>query len=177
MARSRVECLREVCGNRFRETQMRVDGYLVGPPNLVPAIGLVVTAMRPVVRDEIWAASAMEYAGTFLQAARSARDPILRADGLKMAHALEYWMDENVSQGFRFEEPGGWEWNTPSVYRSPSFNQERTTLGVLNDIAPLVHWAVQSPPASEFPNGGALGGGVGTAWLTGPLGPSAAVAR
>ena len=38
----------------------------------------------------------------------------------------------------------------PGVYRSPSFNQERTTLGVLDNLDPIVDWAVPPPPASLY---------------------------
>ena len=134
-----------------QEMQQKVDGHLVGPPNMVPNSGPLITTMQPIEEEEIWPGSAMEYAGTFLQAAQATHDSVLRAEGFEMAHALEYWMAEKVSLGFLFEEPGGWQWDDPSSYRSPSFNQERTTLGVLNDIKPIVKWAVPAPPTSLYP--------------------------
>ncbi len=133
-----------------QQMQQTYDGHLVGPPNMVPNSGPLQLAMQPIEEEEIWPGSAMEYAGTFLQAAQAAHDPELRKMGLKIAHVLEYWMVERVSLGFLFEEPGGWQWDDPSVYRSPSFNQERTTLGVLNTLDPIVHWAIPPPPASLY---------------------------
>jgi uncharacterized protein (DUF608 family) len=124
------------------EMQVKVDGHYTGPPNNVPAEGPPVLGYGAIEEQEIWPGAAMEFAGTYLQAAQATHDPSLKAQGLEIAHALEYWMTEKVSLGFLFEEPGGWENDDPSVYRSPSFNQERTTLGVLHTLSPLVPWAV-----------------------------------
>ena len=134
-----------------QQMQNKKDGHLIGPPNMSPEAGPMNPAQEQVIEEgEIWPGSAMEYAGTYLQAGQAAKDPLLTKQGLDIAHALEYWMVEKVSLGFLFEEPGGWMYDDPSVYRSPSFNQERTTLGVLNTIDPIVTWKVPPPPAREF---------------------------
>jgi hypothetical protein len=133
-----------------QEMQEVVHGHLVGPPNVVPNSGPLITTMQPIEEEEVWPGAAMMYAGTFLQTASATHDRTLRAEGLQLAHALEYWMTQDVSQGFLFEAPEEWEWNTPSVYRSVSMNRSRSALGVLNTIAPIVKWAVPPPPASEY---------------------------
>lgn len=133
-----------------QQMQASFNGHMTGPPNMVPLAGPMATTMLPIEQEEIWPGSAMEYAGTFLQAAQVSKNQTLADEGLTIAHVLEYWMVEAVSQGFLFEEPGGWDWNTPGVYRSPSFSQERTTLGVLNTIKPIIDWAIPPPPASLY---------------------------
>jgi hypothetical protein len=126
-----------------QQMQNSKDGHLIGPPNMTPEIGPMNPVQEQVIEEgEIWPGSAMEYAGTYLQAGQAAHDPKLTELGLTIAHTLEYWMVEKVSLGFLFEEPGGWEYDDPSVYRSPSFNQERTGLGVLNTLSPIGAWAV-----------------------------------
>jgi uncharacterized protein (DUF608 family) len=133
-----------------QEMQQKVDGHLVGPPNVVPNSGPVTTTMQPIEENEIWPGFAMQYAGTFLQAAQAAHNSVLRAEGFQLAHALEYWLTEKVSQGLMFDQPDAWEWDAPSLYRSPSMNRTRSTLGVLNTISPIVTWAIPAPPASEY---------------------------
>ena len=167
-----------------QQMQNKKDGHFIGPPNMAPEVGPTNPAQEQVIEEgEIWPASAMEYAGTFLQAGQAAKDPLLTKQGLEIAHALEYWMVEKVSLGFLFEEPGGWAYDDPSVYRSPSFNQERTTLGVLNTLDPIVKWAVpttmngssqhqpatdpsSAPPGAAQPAGHLPATGAPTAWLS-----------
>lgn len=134
------------------QMQMSYNGHLLGPPNVVPGIGPINTVMQPIEEQEVWPGIAMMYAGSFIQAGQAANDQSVINMGLTMAHSLEYWMAEYVPLGFLFEEPGAWMWDTPTIYRSPSFNQERTTLGVLNTISPIVHWAVPPPSADLYNN-------------------------
>lgn len=134
-----------------QQMQNKKDGHLIGPPNMSPEVGPMNPIQEQVIEEgEIWPGAAMEYAGTYLQAGQAAKDPVLTKQGMDIAHVLEYWMVEKVSLGFLFEEPGGWMYDDPAVYRSPSFNQERTTLGVLNTIDPIVRWKVPAPPARTF---------------------------
>lgn len=137
-----------------QQMQEKVNGHLVGPPNMAPDAGpMLTTSEQPLEEEEIWPGSAMEYAGTFLQAGKAAHNATLTREGLTMAHALEYWMDEKVSQGFLFEEPDSWNYDDPSVYRSPSFNQERTTLGVLNTLSPVGTWAIPTTASAAHQAG------------------------
>jgi hypothetical protein len=135
-----------------QQMQARSNGHLVGPPNVAPNSGPIDTTMQPIEEEEVWPGPAMMYAGTFLQAAQETHDDVLKSEGLQMAHALEYWLTEDVSLGFLFEGPEGWHYKDPAQYRSPSMNRTRTTLGVLDTIKPIVTWAVPPPPAAEYPS-------------------------
>src|SRR5689334_21347516 len=130
-----------------QQMQKSFEGHLVGPPNVVPTTGPVETTMQPIEEVEVWPGPAMTYAGTFLQAAQATGDDVLKAQGMQLAHALEYWLTAERSIGFLFEGPEGWQFNDPRQYRSVSMNRTRTTLGVLNTIKPIVDWAVPPPPA------------------------------
>ena len=132
------------------QMQMSYNGHLIGPPNVVPGVGPINIVMQPIEEQEVWPGIAMMYAGSFIQAGQAANDQSLIDMGYTMAHTLEYWMAEYVPLGFLFEEPGAWLWSTPTIYRSPSFNQERTTLGVLNTISPIVQWAIPPPAPSLY---------------------------
>jgi uncharacterized protein (DUF608 family) len=49
-----------------RQMQVKVDGHLVGPPNLTPYAGPMATTARTIEEGEIWIGPAVQYAATFI---------------------------------------------------------------------------------------------------------------
>jgi uncharacterized protein (DUF608 family) len=133
-----------------QEMQERLEGHLVGPPNMVPNSGPVVADQNVIEENEVWPGAAMLNAGAYLQAGQQSQDPTLVNEGLEMAHSLEYWITEDQRLGFLFEAPESWKYTKPFEYRSPSMNRTRSALGVLNTIKPIVRWKVAPPSASLY---------------------------
>jgi hypothetical protein len=138
-----------------QQMQVKVDGHLVGPPNVAPGVGPLDTVMRPIEEWEIWGGAALLYAASISEVGRRVGDQDLVDKGMLLAHELEWWRVENIKTGYFFDEPEGWLYNDPYSYRSPSMNRNRVGIDVLNSVKPVVKWTVPPPPASLFSGSGA----------------------
>lgn len=133
-----------------RQMQTKVNGHLVGPPNLTPYVGPMDTTARTIEEGEIWIGPAIQYAAEFINTGRAHNKPELVNMGLEMANAIEYQLVENIPNGYLFAEPDAYWWNDPTSFRAPSFSRTRSGPDLLFTWKPFVNWAIPPPSASLY---------------------------